>query len=73
MGFVLNLMIMMVKFIYVRVEKVVKVCEKFLNDLYLIIFNLVEVIGFMVFSFFGVEYGFLYYCSFDMEKIEGLR
>ena len=64
---------MTVKLIPARVEKVVKACEKLLNDSHPTILNLAEVIGLMVSSFPGEEYGPLYYRSLDMEKTEGLR
>ncbi|XP_068734410.1 uncharacterized protein [Montipora capricornis] len=73
LGFVLNSMTMTVKLIHSSVEKAVKACEKLLNDSHPTILNLAEVIGLMVSSFPGVEYGPLYYRSLDMEKTEGLR
>lgn len=73
LGFVLNSMTMTVKLTHARVEKVVKACEKLLNDSHPTILNLAEVIGLMVSSFPGVEYGPLYYRSLDIAKTEGLR
>ena len=73
LGFVLNSMTMTVKRTHARAEKVVKACEKLLNDSHPTILNLAEVIGLMASSFRGVEYGPLYYRSLDMEKTEGLR
>lgn len=33
---------------------------------------MVEVIGLIVLSFLGVEYGFFYYCSFERDKLNVL-
>ena len=73
LGFVLDSVTMTVKLTHARVEKVVKACEKLLNDSHPTILNLAEVIGLMVSSFPGVEYGPLYYRSLDMAKTDGLR
>ena len=64
---------MTVKLTHARVEKVVKACEKRLNDPHPTILNLEGVIGLMVFSFPGVEYGPLYYRSLDVAKTQGLK
>ena len=68
LGFVLNSMTMTVKLIHARIEKVVKACEKLLNDSHPTILNLAEVIGLVVSSFPGVEYGPLYYRSLTWKK-----
>jgi len=73
LGFVLDSVTMTVKLTPARVEKVMQACKQLIFKSQLTIQKLAEVIGLMVSSFPGVEYGQLYYRNLDCDKTEALR
>lgn len=73
LGFVLDSVTMTVKLTPARVEKVMQACKQLISKSQLTIQKLAEVIGLMVSSFPGVEYGQLYYRNLDCDKTEALR
>lgn len=73
LGFELNSLNMTVKLTDSRITKLKLACKKLLEKGQSSIQNLAEVIGLIVSSFPGVEYGPLYYRSLEQDKTQALR
>ena len=73
LGFILNSTNMTVRLTVVRIERVISACVKLRNKNTDSIRNVAQVIGLMVSSFPGVEYGQLFYRSLEIQKIKALN
>ena len=56
-----------------KITKTIKACRQLMNSKFAKIESVAQVIGLMVSSFPGVEYGRLHYRSLETAKIEALR
>ena len=73
LGFILNSVHMTVRLTESKINNIYQCCKKILNMVYVEILQVSQLLGFMVASFPGVEYGPLFYRSLENDKIDALR